>query len=268
MSDREPTPLRAARESRRRRQDGAGAGRRVPHARPSRRAATPLHQALGAIHLGQRPHRPRAQLLDRRRLRALPARARGDVLFAFGFDAFGLPAELGAIAGGMPPSEWVARCARAHDRAARRLGFSFDWERTFMSSDAVMYRWSQWLFLTLLEAGLIYHGTRHRRLVRHVPDDARDRSRSSPAARAGAATTPCGSCSCRSGTCASARTWRRTTPPASASERHWDEISLASQQTCSAASTASSSTCQRAGRGRARPSSRPTPTPSAAPASC
>ncbi len=40
-----------------------------------------------------------------------------------------------------------------------RLGFSFDWERSFLSSDAVMYRWSQWLFLTLLEAGLIYRGT-------------------------------------------------------------------------------------------------------------
>ncbi|MGH2855293.1 MAG: class I tRNA ligase family protein, partial [Solirubrobacteraceae bacterium] len=33
------------------------------------------------------------------------------------------------------------------------------WERTFMSSYAVMYRWSQWLFLTLLDAGLIYHGS-------------------------------------------------------------------------------------------------------------
>ena len=40
-------------------------------------------------------------------------RARGDaVLFAFGFDAFGLPAELGAIAGGEPPSEWVAAAPR------------------------------------------------------------------------------------------------------------------------------------------------------------
>jgi leucyl-tRNA synthetase len=40
-----------------------------------------------------------------------------------------------------------------------RLGFSFDWERAFMSSDANMYRWSQWLFLTLLEHDLIYRGT-------------------------------------------------------------------------------------------------------------
>ncbi len=87
-------------------------------------------------------------------------RARGeDVLFAFGFDSFGLPAELGAIAGKEPPSAWVARCAEHMVGQLRRLGFSFDWERAFMSSDAVMYRWSQWLFLTLLEAGLVYRGS-------------------------------------------------------------------------------------------------------------
>jgi leucyl-tRNA synthetase len=87
-------------------------------------------------------------------------RARGDdVLFAFGFDAFGLPAELGAIAGGEAPSDWVDRCATHMTGQLQRLGFSFDWERTFLSSDPVMYRWSQWLFLTLLEAGLVYRGT-------------------------------------------------------------------------------------------------------------
>jgi leucyl-tRNA synthetase len=87
-------------------------------------------------------------------------RARGDsVLFAFGFDAFGLPAELGAIAGGEPPSDWVARCAEHMTGQLDRLGFSFDWERSFISSDEVMYRWSQWLFLVLLDAGLIYRGT-------------------------------------------------------------------------------------------------------------
>jgi len=87
-------------------------------------------------------------------------RARGDaVLFAFGFDAFGLPAELVAIEGGEPPNEWVNRCAAHMRKQLQRLGFSFDWERTFMSSDPLMYRWSQWLFLTLLDAGLIYRGS-------------------------------------------------------------------------------------------------------------
>ena len=87
-------------------------------------------------------------------------RARGeDVLFAFGFDAFGLPAELGAIDRGESPSDWVASCAEHMTGQLRRLGYSFDWDRTFLSSDALMYRWSQWLFVTLLDAGLVYRGT-------------------------------------------------------------------------------------------------------------
>jgi leucyl-tRNA synthetase len=87
-------------------------------------------------------------------------RARGDaVLFAFGFDAFGLPAELGAIAGGESPSDWVSRCATHMTGQLQRLGFSFDWDRSFISSEQIMYRWSQWLFLTLLDAGLVYRGT-------------------------------------------------------------------------------------------------------------
>jgi leucyl-tRNA synthetase len=87
-------------------------------------------------------------------------RARGSaVLFAFGYDAFGLPAELGAIAAGTTPTEWVKRCAEHMTSQLDRLGFSFGWERTFLSSDPDMYRWSQWLFLTFLEAGLVYRGT-------------------------------------------------------------------------------------------------------------
>jgi leucyl-tRNA synthetase len=87
-------------------------------------------------------------------------RARGkDVLFAFGYDAFGLPAEQGAIASGEPPAAWVSRCAEHMTGQLQRLGFSFDWERSFLSSDTLFYRWSQWLFLTLLDAGLVYRGT-------------------------------------------------------------------------------------------------------------
>ena len=84
-------------------------------------------------------------------------RARGDaVLFGFGFDAFGLPAELAAIERQEPPADWVERCGERMLGQMRRLGFSFDYDRVFYSSDEGQYRWSQWLFLTLLEAGLIY----------------------------------------------------------------------------------------------------------------
>jgi len=84
-------------------------------------------------------------------------RARGDaVLFGFGFDAFGLPAEMAAIERKVPPADWVERCGERMLEQMRRLGFSFDYERVFYSSDEAQYRWSQWLFVTLLEAGLIY----------------------------------------------------------------------------------------------------------------
>jgi leucyl-tRNA synthetase len=84
-------------------------------------------------------------------------RARGDdVLFGFGFDAFGLPAEMAAIERKIPPADWVESCGERMLEQMRRLGFSFDYERVFYSSDEAQYRWSQWLFLTLLEAGLIY----------------------------------------------------------------------------------------------------------------
>jgi leucyl-tRNA synthetase len=84
-------------------------------------------------------------------------RARGDsVLMGFGFDAFGLPAELAAIERQEPPADWVRECGERMLVQMKRLGFSFDYDRVFYSSDEDQYRWSQWLFLTLHEIGLIY----------------------------------------------------------------------------------------------------------------
>ena len=84
-------------------------------------------------------------------------RARGDdVLMGFGFDAFGLPAELAAIERQETPAEWVAQCGERMLGQMKRLGLSFDYDRVFYSSDESQYRWSQWLFLTLYEQGMIY----------------------------------------------------------------------------------------------------------------
>ncbi len=84
-------------------------------------------------------------------------RARGrDVLMGFGFDAFGLPAELAAIERQIPAAEWVEQCGERMVGQMQRLGYSFDYDRLFYSSDESQYRWSQWLFLTLYEMGLIY----------------------------------------------------------------------------------------------------------------
>jgi leucyl-tRNA synthetase len=84
-------------------------------------------------------------------------RARGDaVLLGFGFDAFGLPAEMAAIERGVRPADWVVESGERMLEQMKRLGYSFDYGRVFYSSDESQYRWSQWLFITLLEAGLIY----------------------------------------------------------------------------------------------------------------
>jgi leucyl-tRNA synthetase len=89
-------------------------------------------------------------------------RAQGDqVLFTTGFDAFGLPSELEAIRRGITPAEWVEQCCANFRRDFSALGVSFDWERSFVTSEEQHYQWTQYLFLLLLEHDLIYRQTRH-----------------------------------------------------------------------------------------------------------
>jgi leucyl-tRNA synthetase len=84
-------------------------------------------------------------------------RTRGQaVLFSLGFDSFGLPAELEAVRRGVSPRQWVARCVERMRGQFERLGYSCDWERTFVSSEPDHYRWTQWLFLAMLEKDLVY----------------------------------------------------------------------------------------------------------------
>jgi len=105
----------------------------------------------GAAHMGH----VRSYSIGDAHARFCRAKGRA-VLYSLGFDAFGLPAELGAIEHGMAPRAWVDECAARMREQFDGLGFSFDWSRTFMSCDEDIYRWSQWLFLVLLDGGFIY----------------------------------------------------------------------------------------------------------------
>jgi leucyl-tRNA synthetase len=78
------------------------------------------------------------------------------VLFSLGFDSFGLPAELEAIKREITPQQWVARCIERMRGQFERLGYSCDWSRTFDSSQPHYYKWTQWLFLAMMERGLVY----------------------------------------------------------------------------------------------------------------
>jgi leucyl-tRNA synthetase len=82
-----------------------------------------------------------------------------DVLYSFEFDAFGLPTELAAKERGVAPPKLVEQAVERMRADLTRLGLSVDWEHVPVSSTPRYYRWTQWLFLRLHDAGLIYKGT-------------------------------------------------------------------------------------------------------------
>ncbi|MCP3964382.1 MAG: class I tRNA ligase family protein, partial [bacterium] len=79
-----------------------------------------------------------------------------NVLHPFGWDAFGLPAERAAVREGIHPAVITQRNVETFTRQAKRLGFSYDWDREVNTSKPDYYRWTQWIFLKLHERGLAY----------------------------------------------------------------------------------------------------------------
>jgi len=79
-----------------------------------------------------------------------------NVLHPIGWDAFGLPAENAAIRSGIHPRQSVARNIAVMKDQIRNLGISYDWSREINTSEPGYYRWTQWVFLQLLERGLAY----------------------------------------------------------------------------------------------------------------
>ncbi len=78
------------------------------------------------------------------------------VLHPMGYDAFGLPAENNAIKTGVHPRVATDRSIAAYRHWFHRWGISIDWTRELGTHEPSYYRWTQWIFLRLLERGLAY----------------------------------------------------------------------------------------------------------------
>ncbi len=73
-----------------------------------------------------------------------------------GFDAFGIHSENFAIRIGTHPAELIPRNIENFRRQLTRLGGMFDWRHQLSTTDPSYYKWTQWLFLQLYQAGKAY----------------------------------------------------------------------------------------------------------------
>ena len=78
-----------------------------------------------------------------------------DVFQPMGFDAFGIHSENYALKVGVNPNDLIPSNISNFTRQLRRIGAMFDWNHTVDTTDPNYYRWTQWVFLKLFEAGLV-----------------------------------------------------------------------------------------------------------------
>ncbi len=89
-----------------------------------------------------------------------------NVLFPIGFDAFGLPTENTAIKNNVHPRYVTDTNIAKFTSQLKKVGFSFDWDRTVDTTEEDYYKWTQWIFLKLFEHGLVFRDTA---LVNYCP---------------------------------------------------------------------------------------------------
>ena len=79
-----------------------------------------------------------------------------NVLYPMGYDAFGAPAEEYAIKTHQHPKNVVEQNIKTFGNQMKSLGFSFDWDRCFSTTDPDYYKWTQWQFIQFFKHDMAY----------------------------------------------------------------------------------------------------------------
>ncbi|HJH24993.1 MAG TPA: leucine--tRNA ligase [Paenalcaligenes hominis] len=122
--------------------------------KPKFYACSMLPYPSGKLHMG---HVRNYTIND---VMARQLRLRGyNVLMPMGWDAFGMPAENAAIKSQVPPAQWTYDNIAYMKKQMNAMGLAIDWSREMCACDPDYYKWNQWFFLKMLEAGIAYRKT-------------------------------------------------------------------------------------------------------------
>ncbi len=117
--------------------------------RPKFYACSMLPYPSGRLHMGHvRNYTINDMLARQLRMRGM------NVLMPMGWDAFGLPAENAAMKNKMPPAKWTYDNIAHMKAQMQALGLAIDWSREVTTCAPDYYKWNQWLFLKMLQAGI------------------------------------------------------------------------------------------------------------------
>lgn len=86
-----------------------------------------------------------------------------NVLHPMGYDSFGLPAEQYAIQTGQHPAvttevnikggvDKQGNKIEGYEKQLKKIGLSYDWNRSFRTTDPEYYKWTQWIFIQLFNS--------------------------------------------------------------------------------------------------------------------
>jgi leucyl-tRNA synthetase len=122
--------------------------------KPKYYACSMLPYPSGKLHMGHVRNYTINDMLARQ------LRMKGfNVLMPMGWDAFGLPAENAAMKNNVPPAKWTYENIAYMKKQMLAMGLAIDWSREVATCDPTYYKWNQWLFLKMLQAGIAYRKT-------------------------------------------------------------------------------------------------------------